>query len=304
MIHVVGAGLAGSLLALELRDLGAAVTLIDGGASETATTLSYGLMPPGAAPAWRRLQRRHGDLGLRRRWLQQGDSGLPLPAWQIEPGLFAARVGAVLRQARVQQRSQHLQGPEALAGLQAQGPVVLACGAGCRRLAPQLHARLCCSWAGVLELNDRGGVPAPCRWAGIALLPQRFERLELERQAAALSQETWIVDPGLVPCGPQLLAGQITLVRPGQDCGDEPPAAALMEQRLRQGLAQRWPQLAAAAGRYRQAAVSFCSDGVPLAEQLDAGLWVLAGFSGAFGQLPAAAQALARQIAAVTTPVP
>jgi len=297
LIHVVGAGLAGSLLALELADRGLAVTLLDSEHGATATALSYGLLPPTAAAAWRRLQRRHGHLGLQRRWLQLSPRGLPLPAAQVDPQRFGPLIAAALARAGVQRRHQRLQGPEALEPLRAQGPVVLACGAGCRQLAPQLDQRLRCSWAGILELSDREGVPALCRRTGIALLPQRFSRLALEQRAPLLEQEEWIVDAGLVPCGERLLAGQITLVRPALEAG-LPPEAAPMEQHLRQGLARRWPQLAQAPGRYRQAAVSFCSDGVPLVEAVDRQLWVLAGFSGAFGQLPAAARHLAGLLSA------
>ena len=297
MIHVVGAGLAGSLLALELADRGCSVCLITSADTPSATVLSYGLMPPQATAAWQRLQRRHGPLGLQRRWLQLSRRGLPLPAAQVDPLRFAPLVTAAMERAGVQRRQLRLQGPEVLKALQRQGPVVLACGAGCRQLAPQLDRRLRCSWAGVLELTDGRLAPTACRWPGIALLPERFSRLELEQRAPQLSQEDWIVDAGLVPCGNRLIAGQITLVRPALDAG-APPDAALMEQRLRQELARRWPRLALAPGRYRQAAVSFCSDGTPLTGAVEPGLWVLAGFSGAFGQLPAAAVVLADQIAA------
>jgi glycine/D-amino acid oxidase-like deaminating enzyme len=306
LISVVGAGLAGSLLALALAERGLAVTLIDPGperngpsgqASEAcATSLSYGLLPPDAAAGWRRLQRRHGPLGLGRRWLQLSPRGLPLPAWQVDPQRFAPQVAAALERCGVVRRRERLQSPQQLAALRSQGPVVLACGAGCRQLAPQLDGRLRCSWAGILELEARQPAPWCCRWPGIALLPERFNRLELERRAGTLGAEDWIVDAGLVPCGTRLLAGQITLVRPGLELGT-PPDAAGMEQRLRQGLAERWPRLAQAQGHYRQAAVSFCSDGVPLTEGVEPGLWVLAGFSGAFGQLPEAAHNLAAQIA-------
>ena len=300
MIHVVGSGLAGSLVALELAGRGLAVTLIDQGQANTATALSYGLLQPNAAAAWRQLQRNHGPLGLQRRWLQLSQTGLPLPAAQVDPQRFGPLVTAALQRAGVQRYSQRLQGPSELKGLQTQGPVVLACGSGCRPLAPHLDRRLRCSWAGILELTEPQLAPARCRWPGIALLPERFSRLDLERRSPQLREEAWTVDAGLVPCRSRLLAGQITLVRPALDAG-EPPDAALMQQRLRQGLAQRWPQLATAAGHYRQAAVSFCSDGVPMATAVEPDLWVLAGFSGAFGQLPEAARNLADQIAATAS---
>lgn len=75
-VVVIGAGLAGGLLALELAGLGLQVTVVDG-AGPAATPLSYGGIPwwagpPGpldswmaAAPShWRRLEARHGPLGL------------------------------------------------------------------------------------------------------------------------------------------------------------------------------------------------------------------------------------------------
>jgi len=297
LIQVVGAGLAGSLLALELSAQGCSVELIGPDGGDTATGLSYGLLPPTAAGAWRRLERRHGRLGLRRRWLQLRPRGLPLQAWQVDPQRFGPLVAAALQRAGVHRTQQTLTGPKDLQALQRQGPVVLCCGASCRTLAPQLEPRMRCSWAGVLELRDPAHVPRRCRWGGVALLPERFSRLELERRSPALSQEAWIVDAGLVPTEAGVIAGQISLIRPQLEAGDAPDPA-VMEDHLRQELARRWPQLVGAAGRYRQAPVSFCSDGIPLNEAVQPGLWVLAGFSGAFGQVPDAARQLAAQIAA------
>lgn len=290
MITVIGAGLAGSLLALELASLGRSVTLLDAGGGDTATALSYGLIRPGAGPFWRSLRRRHDIGGLQRRWLQFGPRGWPLPALQMDPERFAGSIPDALQQLGVERRRQRLEGSAALAPLLAEGAVVLACGSGCRALAPALSDRLRSSWAGILELSPEA-LPQP--W--LARLPSRFERLALERRAAQLEREEWIVDAGLVPCGARLLAGQITLVRPGLDQGPDPDSAA-MEQRLRAGLAHRWPELAELPGRYRQAPVSFSSNGVPLAEACGPDLWVLAGFSGAFTDLPAAAAGLAAQI--------
>jgi len=295
MITVVGAGLAGSLLSLELAARGIGVRLLDGGSASDATGLSYGLLPRGAAEPWRRLQRRHGDLGLRMRWLRWGEERLPVPAWQVEPGRLHAALGKRLERLAVERS------PERLQQLPAEGTVVLACGAGCRALAPGLAERLGVSWAGILELDTRGD----CSWLGwprgLARMPERFTRLELERRAPELRQEAWVVDPALVPCGDRLLAGQISLIRPGMKAGEAPEPTA-MEQRLRQALAPRWPALAHAPGRYRQAPVSFCSDGVPLAGQVAPGLWALAGFSAAFSQLPAAAASLAGELAADSRP--
>lgn len=291
MITVIGGGLAGSLLALELAALGRSVTLLDAGDGDTATALSYGLIRPGAGSFWRSLRRRHGIDGLQRRWLQFGPRGWPVPALQMDPVRFAGSIREVLQQMEVERRTQRLEGSAALAPLLAEGPVVLACGSGCRALAPALSDRLRVSWAGILELPPVA-MPPP---RGLARLPTQFERLALERRAPQLDQEAWIVDAGLVPCGDRVLAGQITLVRPGLAAGTAPDPA-VMERRLRDGLARRWPSLAGLPGRYRQAPVSFCSDGVPLAEACGPEQWVLAGFSGAFTDLPATAAALAARI--------
>ena len=83
MITVVGGGLAGSLLALELASRERPVTLVDAGDAETATALSYGLLLPGALAIWRSLVRRHQLEGLQRRWLRLGERGLPLPGAQV-----------------------------------------------------------------------------------------------------------------------------------------------------------------------------------------------------------------------------
>lgn len=290
---MIGAGLAGSLVALQLAALGEAVTLIDAGDDATATALSYGLIPPGSdGGAWRRLHRLHGIEGLRRRWLQLGPRGMPLLALQVDPQRFAASMREALRRLGVVRQQHRVEGPRQLDPLLAEGSVVLACGSGCRRLAPALSDRLRSSWAGILELAP-AAMPAPS-W--LARLPARFERVALERRKEPPAQEQWIIDAGLVPCGERLLAGQITLLRPGAEIG-EAPDEAVMEQRLREGLARRWPALAQLPGRYRQAPVSYCSDGIPLAEPVAPGLWVLAGFSGAFRELPSAAATVAAAIA-------
>jgi glycine/D-amino acid oxidase-like deaminating enzyme len=294
LITVVGAGLAGSLLALELAERGLAVRLIEAGTAAGATALSYGLLPWSAGRAWRRLQRRHGDLGLRQRWLQLGPRGVPLPALQVDGQRFAAAMPPILEALGVERLP-------AQPPLAARTPVVLACGAGCRALAPHLEARLRVSWAGILELEP-GPAGAWLGWRqGLAQLPQRFGRQALERRAPELQQEAWVVDGGLVPCGDRLLAGQISLIRPGLEAG-QGPDAAVMEQRLRSALAAQWPDLATAPGQYRQCAVSFCTNGRPLAGPCGPDQWVLAGFSGAFAQVPDAAHGMADQLAAKWAP--
>ncbi|MDP4830893.1 MAG: FAD-dependent oxidoreductase, partial [Cyanobium sp. MAG_185] len=99
-VVIVGAGVAGALLALALRELGASVTVVAAPASHglcSATELSYGALPgwplaptplarlaAGASKRWRFLQQRHGDLGWRpcRLRLHGAAAGWrPLSAW-------------------------------------------------------------------------------------------------------------------------------------------------------------------------------------------------------------------------------
>lgn len=96
-VAVVGAGLAGSLLALALARRGFTVRLL-GPDQPSATGLSYGALGRNALGPWRALERRHGALGCRPcglsihglPWLP---SGLP-PALQaaLSPSLPFARV--------------------------------------------------------------------------------------------------------------------------------------------------------------------------------------------------------------------
>ena len=308
-VAVVGGGLAGSLLALELAARGLEVQLMDRGL-DGATALSYGAVAAWAAPPtplgrrmrgaprlWRELQQRHGALGWTRRWLRLNRAGwlgrLPLPCGQVEAGPVLAALPAVLQRQGVRCVPVTVQALVPVAqgwrlefsdGSALEAPVVvLAAGAACRRLCTALDSRLRISWAGVLEL-DRW--PPGYRRQQLRL-PARFERLALERRAPQLEQEQWVVDPGLVPWGTTALVGQISLVRPGLELGD-PPNPERMEQRLRQGLEAWDPALARAAGRYRQAPVAFCTDGRPLLGAVPgaAGLWQFTGFSAAFAQVP------------------
>ena len=308
-VAVIGGGLAGSLLALELSAQGLDVQLFDPGQA-SATALSYGAVAGWAAPPtplgrrmrrspqrWRALQQRHGPRGWRRCSLRLNRTGwlsrLPLPCGQVEVGPWLAALPGLLEQQGV--RWLH-NGVEALVPAAAgwclqladgqvaeAAQVVLAAGAASRRLWPGLDGRLRISWAGVLELD---AWPVGYRRRQLRL-PARFERLDLERRAPLLQQEQWVVDPGLVPWGPTALVGQISLVRPGLELGD-PPSAELMEQRLRQGLEPWDPALAQVQGRYRQAPVAFCADSRPLLGSVPeaAGLWQFTGFSAAFAQVP------------------
>ena len=319
-VAVIGGGLAGSLLALELIAQGLEVQLIDGG-PDGATALSYGAVAGWAAPPtplgrrmrrspqlWRELQQRHGALGWERCWLRLNRAGwlarLPLPCGQVQARPFLEALPGVLQrqgvrcvQAAVEALAPGAQGWRLRLsdGSALEAPVVvLAAGAACRRLWPPLDGRLRISWAGVLELD---AWPGGYRRRQLRL-PARFERLALERRAPQLEREQWVVDPGLVPWGTTALVGQISLVRPGLELGD-PPNPERMEQRLRQGLEAWDPALARAAGRYRQAPVAFCADGRPLVGAVPeaAGLWQFTGFSAAFAQVPALAPVQAAAIA-------
>lgn len=320
-VVIVGAGLAGGLLALELRERGLAVLVLEAGAP-AAASLSYGLIPgwpqaaaplarlaAGAARRWRALQDRHGDLG----WRLLGWHPLPLSqvdtaCWSERWPLALAAAGVELRRLRVRRLEPlpsgwRLHGEEA-PPLEARR-VVLAAGAGCLDvgLGSLLPPRLRRSWAGLLELP-----PAASNGQGAyrLLLPRRFRRLELERRSEQLDEPAWVVDAGLVPRGSGALLGQLSWFAPGgrgaEGAGEgqgPPPQAA--ETWLRQALRSSAPgPLAALAqgGVYRQLAVAFCSDGRPRAGSLPGatGLWLFSGFSGGFAQVPVLAPLLADAI--------
>jgi hypothetical protein len=298
-----------------------------------ATSWSYaGVLGPDL-DAWEQLQERHGDLGLRRRRLHRHGQawldlsrlipGAPQAFGQLDLNRFCQALPLALDRLGVRQlQAQVAQPPRRLGGLwqldlqrQADGPpsvqvgqVVLAAGAGCRALWPGLGEGLRSSWAGILHLEAWPDPKRyPSRWLrrarGGVVLPQAMVRPSLEQRAGALVQEEWVVDPGLACLGDGLLVGQISLVRPGLELG-APPDPALMEGRLRQALSHFDPVLAELPASYRQVPVSFCVDGKALAGPVAGapGLWSLAGFRGAFGEVPWAAQALADQIASSLAP--
>ncbi len=337
-LTIVGGGLAGSLLALELVERGLAVTLIDA-EEATATALSYGGVAwwagaPGplgpllrqAPDRWRRLQERHGLLGWRGCGLRLHGGGwtTPLlhpPFAQVDSTVLMAALPRVLAAAGVERRRGRVVAPpQPVPGgwhleLEPGDPllaaqVVLAAGAGCRTLAPALPERHRVSWAGVLALPARPTLPpdSASPWWRHAVgrrivQPRHWQRPALEAAVPGLEEERWIVDAGFAPWGEGLLLGQISLVRPGLDSGEPPPPAA-MEGHLRQGLAGLDPLLAALPGPYRQVPVAFCSGGLPLVGPLPgaAGLWVFSGFGGAFAQVPVLAPLLADVIAGVADP--
>ena len=334
-VLVIGGGLAGALLALALREQGAPVTVVDPppatagtAAVQSATAISYGALPgwplaptplarlaAGASRRWRRLQRQHGDLGWRPRRLRLhgGLAGLeaasawwPLPFAQVDSAVLAAGLPRVLAAAGVGYLPAWVERlePQPGAGWELrlsdgtslQAPlVVLAAGAHCRELWPALPQGLRSSWAAVLDLAD---YPPPLGGQA-AWLPAVFDRVALERRAAALQRPEWLVDAGLVPRGQGGLLGQHTLVRPGLELGAPPPPGEV-EQQLRQGLAALpWgAPLAQLPGCLCQAAVAFSSVGVPLVGPVPAspGLWVLTGFSAGFSQVPVLAPLVAQAL--------
>jgi glycine/D-amino acid oxidase-like deaminating enzyme len=331
-VAVVGGGLAGSLLALELVELGLRVTLVDA-ARDQATALSYGGVAwwaggPGplgrlirqAPSRWRRLQARHGSLGWRGCGLRLHGAGwtTPLlrpPFAQVDSACLMAALPAVLEARGVTVRLARVVAPPRplAAGWQLDllpggaltvDQVVLAAGAGCRSLAPQLPVRLRTSWAGVLSVRSLpAAATAPSPWLeqvrrGCIVQPRHWQRPALESRSMRLEREEWIVDAGLAPWGEGLLAGQTSLVRPESSAGEQ-PAAAVMEARLRQGLAALDPLLGGLQGSFAQVPVAFCADGLPLVGPLagPAGRWVFTGFSGAFAQVPVLAPLLAEAMA-------
>lgn len=298
--------------------------------ASSASAISYGALPgwpladtplarlaASAADRWQSLERRHGALGWQRRRLRlQGERWIleqatrlwPLPFSQVDAlrlrTLLPQRLvaaGVSLHTARVQALEASPQGDGWQLCLSdgtqlTAAQLVLAAGAACRDLWPALPQRLRCSWAAVLEL---GAFPAllgpPAAW-----LPQTFTRVALERRAAQLPQPEWLVDAGVVPVGGGALLGQHSLVGPGLATGVVPDPLVI-EQQLRQGLAaQAWgARLAALPGCLLQAPVAFCDGGVPLVGPVSGaeGLWVFAGFSAGFSQVPVLAPLLAQCLA-------
>ena len=324
-IVVVGAGLAGSLLALALVRRGLAVTLAGPPVGFTATGLSYaGMLGCGPARHWRRLEARHGPLGWCRAglvlhgWPAPLDAAplalqalltRPLPFSRVDVVALNGRLPQALAQAGVERRPQpvrslaagatgwrlHLADGAHLAAEE----VVLAAGAGCRALWPDLPGRFRHSWAGILllERNPGGNVWLEQARRGRIVQPRAWRRPGLEREAEDVREERWIVDAGVAPWGEGVLLGQITRIGP-EPLAWPPPDAARMEGLLRQGLGRLDPGLARIEAPYHQVPVSFCTDGQPLVGPVQGqqGLWTFAGFSGAFAAVPPWAERLAERL--------
>jgi glycine/D-amino acid oxidase-like deaminating enzyme len=332
-VHVLGSGLCGSLAALALARRGAAVTLIDGGeAQPAATAQSYGtLLGQEAQQAWRDLERQHGDLGLRDcrlllhglPWpLEQLPAALrrlgtaALPFFRVDGERLAAALPLALAAAGVRRLRLALAPLEPASGggwwlrpagggtAERAARVLLAAGAGSRRLWPALPGRFAVSWAGVLRLaHNPGDNPWLIQTArGGALFPRQLCRPQLEQGfgvngPAREARPACCVDVSLAGWGAGVLAGQVCQVQP--ELAPQPDAAAL-ERRLRGALAAFDADLA---GRligadYVQVPVGFCADAEPLLGRLAPGLWVCTGFRGAFSHAPAAVETLAEQILA------
>jgi glycine/D-amino acid oxidase-like deaminating enzyme len=338
-ITVIGDGLAGTVLALSLARRGVAVRLIGAGA-DIATALSYGAVAWGPSSwAWRRLESLHGPLGWhpsglvfhdartglpRRlaaltRWVPVPLARIDTPTWMAARPQALAAAGVhhlarrvkVLRHLREGGWEMDLEPDGSSADSVLRAPtVVLAAGAGCRRLWPALPPRLRHSWAGVLLVGP-DAPPNPWldqAWRGRIVQPRHWQRPALEAGSAAPGPTPrWIVDAGLAPWGSGVVVGQISWLprargAPGdgpEETGSlEPPDAQWMEERLREGLGQLDPQLATLPAPYRQVPVSFCTDGQPLVGPVEGapGLWTFAGFSGAFSLVPTHADRLATRL--------
>ncbi len=222
-VVVIGAGLAGGLLALELAGLGLPVTVLDG-AGPAATPLSYGGIPwwagpPGpldswmaAAPShWRRLEARHGPLGL-----SPCDLVLHWPA--AADAAERQRQEGVLQQveglARRHLGADQLQHGPPLAG--AAGAVAAeTCGAG---------GTLRLGYARVDPCLLAASLPGVLRAAGVRLLNQRVAAIEPTRSGWRLR-----LTAGTGGVGDTLPARQVVLAA-GAGCRALWPA---LPQRLR-----------------------------------------------------------------------
>ena len=315
-VLIVGGGLAGSLLALALRERAIDVCLI-AAQQPSATEWSYGVIPgwplatsplaiqsAKASALWAALQRRHGDVGWSRSRIAL-HGGKPwsrlLPVAQVDTARLQARLPQVLQKAGVR-----LLASDALAigrdqgewlvrcsddSVQRSEQLVLAAGAACRSLWPAWPELLRSNWAGVLELPH---------WPSTRLqLPAQFQRPAIERLSGDLREPCSVVDAGLVPRGAGALLGQISYFAPGLGFSAPPQG---MEQALRQAIAASpLPKgLGEAEGSWHQVPVAFSLTGTPWVGPIPEapGLFGFSGFSGGFAQVPVLAPLLAEVLAA------
>lgn len=225
-VVVIGAGLAGGLLALELAGLGLPVAVLDG-AGPAATPLSYGGIPwwagpPGpldswmaAAPShWRRLEARHGPLGLSPcdlvlHWPDAADPA----ARQRQEGVLQQVEGLARRHLGADQL-QH--GPPLAGATGAEAPAAAsASGAG---------GTLRLGYARVDPGLLAASLPGALRAAGVCLLNQRVAAIEPTRSGWRLR-----LDAGTGGVGDTLPARQVVLAA-GAGCRALWPA---LPQRLR-----------------------------------------------------------------------
>lgn len=166
---MIGAGLAGSLLALALAERGAVVELLDPGQGCSATGLSYGGVPwwagaPGpmdqlmasAPAAWSHLEQRHGPLGwspcsLRLHWSDaeaeaEAETEVAAAAGQVAFG----HSGLDQTLARVEALARRHLGPDQVERLEASpGPG----GGGC------------CGWTTAASTAASSRSPCPRPWS-------------------------------------------------------------------------------------------------------------------------------------------
>lgn len=197
-VLIVGGGLAGSLLALELQQRGVRVQVLEaspGPQAPSATAWSYGVIPgwplaptplaraaAGASRRWRALQRRHGDLGwrpVRARLL--GGSAAPawlarlglLPLAQVDPDVLLMRLPPVLAAAGVERcvgEAVHLEPSPRVAGRGVERSCTGSDGWRVRLAdGAELHARQLVLAAGAACRGLWPGLPQTLQrsWAGV-----------------------------------------------------------------------------------------------------------------------------------------
>lgn len=247
-VVVIGAGLAGSLLALVLVERGLAVSVIAPASADLstgedlpATTLSYGAMAGERAAAdWRRLERRHGPLGWRPSRLVAHGEAWPLarlppdvlalaacwfPLSRVDGSVLAAALPAALSRAGV--RRQHARvtalSPRAGGGWQLS---LHADGAAAGPLSDQLTAPqvVLAAGSGCRALWPGLSPRLRSSWAGVLLAPLTGSSAWLEqvRRGRVVMPRRWQL-PALEQAGggrpaqglPDATGGERWVVDPG-----------------------------------------------------------------------------------------